>query len=255
MGEIYQYFLESDSLDLMGLRTIQDWIIKPQLRTVPGVTEVNSFGGLVKQYQVLVDPSKLLSYTLALQDVFQAVEKNNSVAGGNFLEHASEQYIIRGIGLAQTIGDLENIIVKNEGGTPIYIKNVARVAVGPEVRQGAVVMKGRGEVAAAIVMMLKGENSRKVIERVREKVEEINKTLPPHVKIHPYYDQTELVNKTITTVRTNLLEGGLLVIAVLLIFLGDLRGGLIVASSIPLSMMFAFIGMEWVRVLTNQIGR
>jgi cobalt-zinc-cadmium resistance protein CzcA len=251
MGEIYQYFLESDSLDVMGLRTIQDWIIKPQLRTVPGVTEVNSFGGLVKQYQVLVDPAKLLSYNITLQDVFEAVENNNSVAGGNFLEHASEQYIIRGIGLAQSAQDLENIIVKNEGGTPIFIKNVANVTVGPEVRQGAVVMQGRGEVAAAIVMMLKGENSRKVIERVKAKIEEINKTLPPHVKIHPYYDQTELVNKTITTVRTNLLEGGLLVIAVLLMFLGDLRGGLIVASSIPLSMMFAFIGMEWLGLSAN----
>src|SRR3990172_9228607 len=209
MGEIYQYFLESDSLDLMGLRTIQDWIIKPQLRTVPGVTEVNSFGGLVKQYQILVDPNKLLSYKLSIKEVFEAVENNNSVTGGNYLEHSSEQYIIRGVGLAQTEQDLENITVKNENGTPVYIKNIARVTTGPEVRQGAVVMQGRAEVAAAIVMMLRGENSRKVIERVKTKIEEINKTLPPHVKIHPYYDQTELVNKTITTVRTNLLEGGL----------------------------------------------
>lgn len=251
MGEIYQYFLESDSLDLMDLRTIQDWIIKPQLRTVPGVTEVNSFGGLVKQYHILVDPSKLLSYDLTLGEVFEAIEKNNSVAGGNYIEHASEQYIIRGIGLAQTEYDLENIIVKNEGGTPIFVRNVAKVTVGPEIRQGAVVMQGRGEVSAAIVMMLKGENSRKVIELVKEKIQEINKTLPPHVKIHPYYDQTDLVNKTITTVRTNLLEGGLLVIVVLLVFLGDVRGGLIVASSIPLSMMFAFIGMEWVGLSAN----
>lgn len=251
MGEIYQYFLESDSVDLMGLRTLQDWVIKPQLRTVPGVTEVNSFGGLVKQYQILIEPEKLLSYNLSLQDVFEAVEKNNSVTGGNFLEHSSEQYIIRGIGLAKNERDLENIVVKNENGTPIYIRNVAKVQLGAEVRQGAVVMQGRGEVAAAIVMMLKGENSRKVIERVKQKVEEINKTLPPHVKIHAYYDQTDLVNKTITTVKTNLIEGGLLVIAVLLIFLGDVRGGLIVASSIPLSMMFAFIGMEWLKVSAN----
>jgi cobalt-zinc-cadmium resistance protein CzcA len=251
MGEIYQYFLESDSLDLMSLRTIQDWTIKPQLRTVPGVTEVNSFGGMVKQYHILVDPSRLLSYDLTLDEVFQAVEKNNSVAGGNYIEHASEQYIIRGIGLAQTEHDLENIIVKNEGGTPIFVRNIAKVTVGSEIRQGAVVMQGRGEVAAAIVMMLKGENSRKVIERVKAKIEEINKTLPPHVKIHPYYDQTELVEKTITTVRTNLLEGGLLVIVVLLVFLGDVRGGLIVASSIPLSMMFAFIGMEWLGLSAN----
>jgi cobalt-zinc-cadmium resistance protein CzcA len=251
MGEIYQYFLESDSLDLMGLRTIQDWIIKPQLRTVPGVTEVNSFGGLVKQYQVLVNPTQLLNYDLALTDVFEAVENNSSVVGGNFLEHSSEQYIIRGIGLVQTIEDIENIVVRTDDGTPIFVRNVARVKLGPEVRQGAVVMQGRAEVAAGIVMMLKGENSRKVIEGVKQKVNEINQTLPPHVKIHPYYDQTDLVEKTIDTVRTNLLEGGFLVVAILLLFLGDIRGGLIVASSIPLSMLFAFIGMEWLGISAN----
>ncbi|HEV8537309.1 MAG TPA: efflux RND transporter permease subunit [Bacteroidota bacterium] len=251
MGEIYQYFLESDSLDIMGLRTIQDWIIKPQMRTVPGVTEVNSFGGQVKQYHIIVDPKKLLSYGLTLDDVFAAVENNNSVAGGNFLEHASEQYIIRGIGLAQTEQDFENIIVKNDHGTPIYVRNVANVTLGPETRQGAVVMQGRGEVSAAIVMMLRGENSRKVIERVKAKVVEINKTLPPHVKIHPFYDQTDLIDKTISTVRTNLIEGGLLVIAVLVVFLGDARGALIVALTIPLSMLFAFIGMEWLGLSAN----
>lgn len=251
MGEIYQYFLESDSLDIMGLRTIQDWIIKPQLRTVPGVTEVNSFGGQVKQYHIIVDPKKLLSYNLTLDDVFEAVEKNNSVAGGNFLEHASEQYIIRGIGLAQNEHDFENVIVKNDHGTPIFVKNVATVSLGPETRQGAVVMQGRGEVSAAIVMMLRGENSRKVIQRVKAKVEDINKTLPRHVKIHPYYDQTDLVDKTIATVRTNLIEGGLLVIAVLVFFLGDVRGAFIVALTIPLSMLFAFIGMEWLGLSAN----
>ncbi len=245
MGEIYQYFLESDSLDLMELRSIQDWVIKPQLRTVAGVTEVNSFGGLVKQYQILVSPEKLLSYGLSLADVFAAVENNNSVVGGNFIEHASEQYIIRGVGRAQTMSDLENIVVKTMNATPIYVKNVAEVTTGPEVRQGAVVMQGRGEVAAAIVMMLKGENSREVIARVKTKIEEINKTLPRHVKIHPYYDQTDLIEKTIKTVRTNLIEGGLLVIAVLFVFLGNMRAALLVASVIPLSMLFAFIGMKW----------
>ena len=251
MGEIYQYFLESDSLDLIDLRTVQDWIVKPQLRTVPGVTEVNSFGGLVKQYQVLVDPQKLLSYDLSLGDVFEAVEKNNSVVGGGYLEHASEQYIVRGIGLVQNEHDLEDIIVRSEQGAPVYLRNVARIVIGPEARQGAVVMQGRGEVSAAIVMMLKGENSQKVIERVKAKVEEINKTLPRHVKIHPYYDQTDLVSKTISTVRTNLMEGGLLVLAILLIFLGDMRAGFIVALTIPLSMLFAFIGMEWLGLAAN----
>ncbi len=245
MGEIYQYFLESDSLNLMELRSIQDWVIKPQLRTVPGVTEVNSFGGLVKQYQILVIPEKLLGYGLSLAEVFEAVENNNSVVGGNFIEHASEQYIIRGVGRAQGVGDLENIVVKSIDGTPVYVKNVAEVAIGPEVRQGAVVMQARGEVAAAIVMMLKGENSREVIARVKAKIEQINKTLPRHVKIHPYYDQTELVERTINTVRTNLVEGGLLVIAVLFIFLGNIRAALLVASVIPLAMLFAFIGMKW----------
>lgn len=251
MGEIYQYFLESDSLDLIELRTVQDWIVKPQLRTVPGVTEVNSFGGLVKQYQVLVDPQRLLSYNLSLQDVFEAVEKNNSVVGGGYLEHASEQYVVRGIGLVQTEHDLEDIIVRSEQGSPIYLRNVAKITVGSEMRQGAVVMQGRGEVSAAIVMMLKGENSQKVIQRVKAKVEEINKTLPRHVKIHPYYDQTDLVNKTISTVRTNLIEGGLLVLVILLMFLGDLRAGFIVALTIPLSMLFAFIGMEWLGLAAN----
>ncbi|NUM68558.1 efflux RND transporter permease subunit [candidate division KSB1 bacterium] len=245
MGEIYQYFLESDSLDLMELRSLQDWAIKPQLRTVPGVTEVNSFGGLVKQYQILVSPEMLLSYGLSLAEVFTAVENNNSVVGGNFIEHASEQYIIRGVGRAQTMSDLENIVVKTMNGTPIYVKNVAEVTTGAEVRQGAVVMQGRGEVAAAIVMMLKGENSREVIARVKAKIEAINKTLPRHVKIHPYYDQTDLIEKTIKTVRTNLIEGGLLVIAVLFVFLGNIRAALLVASVIPLSMLFAFIGMKW----------
>ncbi|OGU74043.1 MAG: hypothetical protein A3H45_13310 [Ignavibacteria bacterium RIFCSPLOWO2_02_FULL_55_14] len=251
MGEIYQYFLESDSLDIMQLRSLQDWFVKPQLRTVPGVTEVNSFGGLVKQYHVIVDPAKLLAFDITLDDVFEAVEHNNSVAGGNYIEHASEQYIIRGIGLATTLSDFENIVVKSESGTPVTIANVARVTVGPEVRQGAVVMQGRGEVSAAIVMMLRGENSRKVIQRVKERVEEINKTLPPHVKIHPYYDQTDLVDKTISTVKTNLFEGGLLVVAVLLLFLGDIRAALIVASTIPLSMLFAFIGMQWLGLSAN----
>ncbi|MEK7263266.1 MAG: efflux RND transporter permease subunit [Bacteroidota bacterium] len=251
MGEIYQYFLESDSLDIRDLRTIQDWVIKPQLRTVPGVTEVNSFGGLVKQFHVLVDPNKLLKYNLTLDVVFEAVKKNNSVTGGNYLEHASEQYIIRGIGLAQTEHDLEDIVVKNENGTPIFLRDVAKVEIGSEIRQGAVIMQGRGEVAAAIVMMLRGENSQKVIQRVKAKIDDINKTLPPHVKIHPYYDQTDLVEKTISTVKTNLLEGGFLVIAVLLIFLGDYFAALIVALTIPLSMLFAFIGMQWLGLSAN----
>jgi len=251
MGEIYQYFLEGDSLNLIELRTIQDWIVKPQLRTVPGVTEVNSFGGMVKQYQVLVDPSNLIRYDITLDEVFEAVENNSSIVGGGFLEHASEQYIIRGIGQARSEEDLENIVVKTVDGSPVFLRHVARVMIGPEPRQGAVVMQGRGEVSAGIVMMLKGENTQEVIKRVKQKVEEINRTLPPHVKIHPYYDQADLVDRTTSTVRTNLIEGGLLVIVILLLFLGDVRAGVIVASVIPLSMLFAFIGMEWMGLAAN----
>lgn len=244
MGEIYQYYLHSDSLDIMELRSIQDFFVKPQLRTVPGVTEINSFGGLVKQYHVNVDPAKLLSYDLTLDKVFDAVSKNNSVAGANYLEHANEQYIIRGLGMVEKIEDIENIVLKNEGGSPVYVKNVANVILGSEVRQGAVTANGEKEVSAAIVMMLRGENSREVISRIKSKVEDINNTLPAGVKIKPYYDQTDLVDKTIQTVKTNLFEGGILVIVILFLFLGNIRAALIVASIIPLSLLIAFIGMD-----------
>ncbi|MHB8906347.1 MAG: efflux RND transporter permease subunit, partial [Melioribacteraceae bacterium] len=250
LGEIYQYVIKpdgkakNDSTTLMEMRSLQDWVAKRQLLTVPGVNEVNSFGGFEKQYQVLIDPQKLLNYNLTLQEVFQSVSENNANAGGAYIEHANEQYLVRGAGLVQSIEDIKNIIVKTqENGTPIYVHNVADVELGPAIRQGAVTMNGEGEVTAGIAMMLKGENSRAVVDRVKQKIETVKKALPDSVKLEPFYDRTDLVNKTIHTVEKNLLEGGVLVVLILVLLLFNLRGGFIVASVIPLAMLFAVIMM------------
>ncbi len=250
LGEIYQYVIKpdgkakNDSTTLMEMRSLQDWVAKRQLLTVPGVNEVNNFGGFEKQYQVLIDPQKLLNYNLTLQEVFQSVSENNANAGGAYIEHANEQYLVRGAGLVQSIEDIKNIIVKTqENGTPIYVHNVADVELGPAIRQGAVTMNGQGEVTAGIAMMLKGENSRAVVDRVKQKIETVKKALPDSVKLEPFYDRTDLVNKTIHTVEKNLLEGGVLVVLILVLLLFNLRGGFIVASVIPLAMLFAVIMM------------
>ncbi len=251
LGEIYQYIIRpkspialQDSATLMEMKTLQNRIVKRQLLTVPGINEVNGWGGFDKQYQVLVDPQKLLSYNITLRDVFNAVAENNANAGGSYIEHANEQYLIRGSGLVQSIEDIKNIIVKtDDNGTPIYVHNVADVQLGAAIRQGAVTMNGKGEVVAGITMMLKDENSRVVVDRVKEKIETVKKALPDTVAIEPFYDRAELVNKTIRTVQTNLIEGSILVILILILLLYNLRGGFIVASVIPLSMLFAVIMM------------
>ncbi|HEY3380091.1 MAG TPA: CusA/CzcA family heavy metal efflux RND transporter, partial [Armatimonadota bacterium] len=244
MGQIYQYVIESDNKRVMDLRTLQDWTVKYQLRTVPGVTDVLSFGGTVKQYQVLVDPAKLITYHIHLRDVLDALAKNNANVGGGFIEHASEQYIVRGVGLLTNPRDIETIVVRTEKGVPIYVRNVADVVVGPEVRQGAVSMNGKGEVVTGIVLQLQGENSSTVISDVKAKVTEINKSLPSGMKVRGFYDQAELVGKSIHTVQKALLEGGLLVILVLVLFLGNIRSALIVTLTIPLSVLIAFILMR-----------
>ena len=244
LGEIYQFEVAGKGYSPMELRSILDWDIGFKLRSVPGVVEVNAFGGELKTYEVQVDPDKLVSYNVSLDQVFKALEENNRNAGGAYIEKAQEQYVIRGEGLVEQLSDVDNIVVgAGEGGTPIYIKNLGRTVFAPMVRQGAVTRDGRGEVVTGVVLMLMGENSRVVAERVKEKIEEIKKSLPPGVQIDPYYDRTDLVRKTIKTVSRNLLEGGVLVVAVLLLLLGNFRGGLIVASAIPLSMLFAFTGM------------
>lgn len=254
LGEIYQYELKSTdgTHDLTALRTIQDWNVRRQLLGVPGVTEVNSFGGFEKQYQVRLDPNKLQSYGLTLRDVYEAVSRNNANVGGAYIEKGSEQYLLRGIGLVEKADDVANIVVKTgKEGVPVYVRDVAEVVEGATVRQGAVTADGEGEIVAGIVMMLKGENSRTVVEAVKERVEQIKKSLPNGVELVPFYDRTELVDRAIATVEKNLIEGAILVIIVLILLLGNWRGALLVATIIPLSMLFAAILMRIFNVSGN----
>ena len=244
LGEIYQFEVRGEGMSLMDLRSVLEWDIAFKLRSVPGVVEVNSYGGELKTYEVQLDPDKMVSHKVSLDRVFEALEQNNANAGGGYIERAQEQYVIRGEGLVERVSDLDNIVVSAaEDGTPVYIKNLGQTQLAARVRQGAVTRDGKGETVTGVVMMLMGENSRVVAERVREELEEIKKSLPPGVTVDTYYDRTELVARTIRTVETNLVEGGVLVIAVLLLMLGNIRGGLIVAAAIPLSMLFAFTGM------------
>lgn len=244
LGEIYQFEVKGEGYSLMELRTILDWDIAFKLRSVPGVIEVNTFGGELQTYEFQLDASKLVSYDLGIGQIFEALEKNNANAGGAYIVHAQEQYLIRGEGLIQTLQDIENIVVATRNdGTPIYMRNLGQAQFAPMVRQGAVTRDGKGEAVTGIVMLLIGENGRVVVNRVKEKLEEIKKSLPEGVIIDPYYDRIDLVIKTIKTVAMNLSEGAIFVIAVLLLLLGNIRGGLIVAVAIPLSMLAAFTGM------------
>jgi heavy metal efflux system protein len=244
LGEIYQFEVRGEGKSLMDLRSILEWDIAFRLRSVPGVVEVNSYGGEMKTYEVQLDPDKLVSYKVPLDTVFDALERNNANAGGGYIERAQEQYVIRGEGLVERVEDVDNIVVSAAAdGTPVYIRNLGRTMLAAQVRQGAVTRDGRGETVTGVVMMLMGENSRIVASRVRVALDEISRSLPAGVTIDTYYDRTELVQKTIGTVRRNLVEGGLLVVAVLLLLLGSIRGGIMVAAAIPLSMLFAFIGM------------
>lgn len=244
LGEIYQYVVRGDgSQSLADLRTIQDWLIAPQLKTIAGVTEINSFGGFVKQYTVAPDPQKLSALHISLSDIGVAIQANNSVSGGNFLEHNTEQYIIRGVGQVRNEADLADIVVSNAGGRPIFLREIAQINIGEQLRQGAVTQDGKGEVVTGIVMMLRGGNGREVIGKIEEKIAQVQKGLPKGVHIEKFYDQSDLISRTTHTLEMNLLEGGFLVIVILLLLLGEIRGALIVAAVIPLSMLFAFIGM------------
>ena len=252
ISEIYLYTVEGGGMDLTQLRTVHDRIVRPQLRSVPGVTEVNSFGGFVRQVQVTISPERLVAYGLTLHDVVEAIEAGNAIAAGGYLEHGDEQYILRGLGQATSAEDLRRTVIRSSTtGVPVLIGDVADVRYGPELRQGAVSRDGTGEVVSGIVMMRRGENSREVVRDVRARVAEINRSLPPGVSVKAYYDQTELVAGTLRTVRTNLIEGGFLVIAILLLFLGNVRAALIVAATIPLSLLFAFLGMRWLGLSAN----
>jgi len=263
LGEIFQFEVRTerpcgdggDTAECytpMELREILDWFINYQLRAVAGVVEVNAFGGELKSYQVTLDPARLAAYRLTVGDVVTALSRNNRNVGGAYLTHAGEQYLVRGEGLIETLADLAQVVVATRGdGTPIYTRDLGRIELAPMVRQGAVTRDGRGEAVVGIVMMLLGENSRTVTEAVKAKIEKIQSGLPPGVTIDPFYDRTELVDRTIHTVAKNLIEGGVLVVLVLLLLLGNLRGGLIVAAAIPLSMLAAFTAMRWAGLSGN----
>lgn len=244
LGEIYQFEVKGKGYSLMELRSILEWNISPQLRSVPGVVEVNAYGGELKTYEIQLNSDRLASYNVPISAVFEALEKNNSNSGGGYIEHNQEQYVIRAEGLVGSLEDLGNIVLgSTKDGTPIFIKNVGTPRFAPMIRQGAATRDGKGEVVTGVVMMLVGENSRVVAEGAGAKLREIQKTLPPGVEVEPYYDRTALVKKTIGTVERNLAEGAILVIAVLLLLLGNFRASLIVAAAIPLSMLVAFMGM------------
>ncbi len=247
-GEVYQYTVEGPQ-SAMDLKALHDWQIRNQLRSLQGVNEINTWGGLTRQYQVEVNPSALLRYGLTLRDVFERLRENNENFGGGYIEHGSEQYNVRGLGRAAGIEDLQKIVVLSRAGTPVLLREVANVKLGPMPRQGAVTRDGRGEAVSGMVIMLKGENGKNVIERVKARLASLR--LPDGVKIRPFYDQSEVIDGTIATVRRNLLEGGLLVMLVLFVFLGNVRAALLVACVIPLSMLVGFIGMRLFGVSAN----
>jgi len=252
LGEIYQFEVRGPGRTPMELRDLLDWTVAYQLRSVPGVVEVNSFGGELRTYQVTLDARKLRSHGVSLATVFEALERNNRNVGGGYIVHADEQVLVRGEGLIENLGDLAQVVVtKDERGTPVYLQNLGTVEFAPMIRQGAVTRDGEGEAVVGIVMMLMGANSRTVAEDVHAKVLEIERTLPDGVSIDTYYNRTELVQRTIRTVATNLVEGGVLVVVVLLLLLGSIRAGLVVASAIPLSMLVAVILMRWTGISGN----
>ena len=243
LGEVFQYLVRSDELSPQELRTLHHWVIRPQMMQVPGVAEINTWGGHEKQYHVVIDPDLLVKYDLSLDDVAAALERNNANAGGGYVEQGGEAQLVQGVGLATSIADLERIVIAARDGVPIYVRDVARVEEGHEIRRGAVTAAGQGEVVLGLGFMLMGENSRALTRRLEQRLAEVQQGMPEGVTLEPVYSRSDLVDQVLHTVQTNLLEGALLVIAVLFAFLGNLRAGFIVALAIPLSMLFAFNGM------------
>jgi heavy metal efflux system protein len=254
LGEVYQYSLVGPNdkdraltrQELTERRTVQDWVLRPLLRSIPGVAEINSTGGFVKQYQVLVDPARLHSYGLTIEDVFTALRSNNANSGGGILPQGPEQFLVRGVGLIRTLDDIRAIVLKQHNGTPIYIRDVATVQFGDEVRYGAMVKPGGTETVGGIVMMIAGGNAKEIVSRVKEKVSEVNGKgmLPDNLKIAPYYDRSELVDSALHTVTEVLIEGICLVVVILFLFLGDLRSSLIVIATLILTPVTTFIVMN-----------
>ena len=244
LGEIYQYIINvdpkyKDSYSLTDIRTIQDWIVKRQLSGIPGVVEVNTWGGYLKQYEVALNPERLRSMNISIFEAFNALEKNNSIAGGGYIEKLNESYFIRGEGLVTSLEDIENIVVTTRENIPVFIKDIASVGFGKANRFGAITGNGEGEKVLGQVMMLKDANSNAVINAVKDRVDEIQSTLPPGISINPFLERSELITKTTTTIAENLILGCLIVIFVVVLLLGNIRSGLVVASVIPLCLLFA----------------
>src|SRR5574344_2270260 len=250
LGEIYQYVLKVDEkhrkdYDAMELRTIQDWIVKRQLSGIPGIVEINSFGGYLKQYEVAIDPDALYSLDITIEDVFSALSKNNQNTGGSYIEKVNKAYYIRSEGMIHSLKDIERIVVVNRGVIPIHISDVAKVRFGAAKRFGAMTYDGKGECVGGIAMMLKGANANVVTGELEQRVAKVQKMLPPGISIEPYLNRSQLVNRNISTVIRNLIEGAIIVFLVLIIFLGDVRAGVIVASVIPFAML---VGCSLMRV-------
>ena len=256
LGEIYQYVLKvddahRDQYDAMELRTIQDWIVKRQLSGIPGIVEINSFGGYLKQYEIAIDPDALSALQLTVADVFDALSKNNQNTGGSYIEKVDRAYYIRSEGMIGKVKDIEKIVVANRGGMPVHISDIGKVDFGAPKRFGAMTMDGEGECVGGIAMMLKGANANVVTGRLEERVAKVQQMLPEGITIEPYLNRSELVNRNISTVIRNLIEGAIIVFLVLIVFLGNVRAGLIVASVIPLAMLFGFVLMRLFGVSAN----
>src|ERR1700722_17508406 len=263
LGEVYQYTLEMPNEsaehrpltrdELIERRTLQDWVVRPLLRSIPGVAEINSTGGFVKQYETLVDPQKLHYYNLTINDVRDALAHNNANAGGGVLRQHAEQYLIRSVGLVRDLEDIRNIVLNETKGTPVYIRDVAEVRIGTEVRYGAMIKDGYTEAVGGVVLMTSGGNAKEIVSRVKERVEEINRKnmIPGGLQIVPYYDRSQLVDAAIHTVTEVLGEGVLLVVVVLFLFLGDLRSSLIVSANLVLTPLLTFLVMNRIGLSAN----
>ncbi|MEZ0231442.1 MAG: efflux RND transporter permease subunit [Methylophilaceae bacterium] len=261
LGEVYQYTLERDDDgkreltvdELKERRAIQDWVVRPLLRGIPGVAEINSQGGYVKQYQALVNPDRMNHYGLKLQDIYTALERNNANSGGGILRHYSEQYLIRGVGLVKSVADIRNIVLKEQDGVPVYMRDVAEVVIGNEVRVGALIKNGDTESVGGIVMMIRGGNAKEVVGRIKARVKEVNEQgmLPSGLKIVPFYDRSELVDAALNTVVKVLIEGIILVVIILFLFLGDVRSSLIVVGTLVLTPAITFMAMNYYGISAN----
>jgi len=251
LGEVFHYTVSGPAYSLEELTTIHDWVIKPQLQSVPGVAEVNTWGGQRRQFHVIIEPNQLLKYDLTIDDVFEALRHNNMNVGGGHITQAGELHLVQGVSLTTNIEEIGAIVITAHDGVPIRIRDVGEVAIGHEIRRGAATAMGQGEVVLGLGFMLMGENSHDVTARLRTRLEEVKRSLPPGVEVRPVYERTELVNQVIETVKENLFIGAILVVAVLFIFLGNFRAGLIVALAIPLSMLFAFNGMVQIGIAAS----